>query len=327
MIKPIIIPTLSAFALVLGVASVPEARAQTVAAQQSIPALPPGAKPGECYAQVLTPAEYKDVTKTVVKREAGEKVETIPPEYEIVEENVLIKEASEKLEVIEAKYDVVEEQVLVKPASEKLEAVPAEYKTVEEQVLVREGYTTWKEGRGPIERVSNSTGKIMCLVNVPPEYKTVKKRVLVTPARTEKIEIPAEYKTIKKRVMVQPPQTTKIEIPAEYKAMKVKKLVKPAQEVRTKIPEEVETVTERQMVQQAKMEWRPILCETNTTPDVVRKLQNALQAAGYNPGGTDGALGPQTMAAVESYQQDKGLARGQLTLETLGSLGVLTSTN
>lgn len=327
MFKPMTTATVTGLAFVIGMASILTAHAQTAAAPQSIPALPPGAKPGECYAQVMIPAEYKDITKTVVKREASETIETIPPEYELVEEQVLVEEASEKLEVTEPKYDFVEEKVLVKPASEKLVAVPAEYNTVEEKVLVREGYTTWKEGRGPIERLDNSTGKIMCLVNVPPEYKTLKKRVLVTPASTSKVEIPAEYKTVKKRVMVEPPQVRKIEIPAEYKTMKVRKLVKPAQEVRTQVPEEVNTVTQRQMVTESRMEWRPILCETNTTADVVRKLQDALQAAGYNAGVADGALGPQTMAAVQSYQQDKGLARGQLTMETLQSLGVLTSTN
>jgi len=327
MFKPMTIATVTGLTFVIGMASIQTAHAQTAAAPQSIPALPPGAKAGECYAQVMIPAQYKDISKNVVKREASETIETIPPEYELVEEQVLVKEASEKLEVTEPKYDFVEEKVLVLPASEKLVAVPAEYNTIEEQVLVREGYTTWKEGRGPIERLDNSTGKIMCLVNVPPEYKTLKKRVLVTPASTSKVEIPAEYKTIKKRVMVEAPQVRKIEIPAEYKTMKVSKLVKPAQEVRTQVPEEVNTVTERQMVSQSRMEWQPILCETNTTADVVRKLQEALTAAGYDAGTVDGALGPQTMAAVQSYQLSRGLGSGQLTMETLRSLGIMTSTN
>ncbi|MBL8658518.1 MAG: hypothetical protein JNM75_02045 [Rhodospirillales bacterium] len=38
------------------------------------------------------------------------------------------------------------------------------------------------------------------------------------------------------------------------------------------------------------MEWRPILRETNTSPDVVCKLQSALPDAGFNPGAIDGSL-------------------------------------
>ncbi len=103
------------------------------------------------------------------------------------------------------------------------------------------------------------------------------------------------------------------------------KLVKPAQEIRTEIPAEIETVAENVKVKDGRMEWRPILCETNTSPDVVRKLQSALMNAGFNPGAIDGSLGGRTFTAVQAYQQANGLPSGQLTLETLNSLGVLTN--
>ncbi len=128
--------------------------------------LPPNARPGECYARLFVPAEYKNVSKTVVKREAGVKIETTSAEYEWVEEQVLVKDKFEKLEVIPAEFTWAEEQVVVKPAGEKLVAVDAEYNEVDERVLVRDGYTTWKKGRGPIEKLDHGTGEIMCLVNV-----------------------------------------------------------------------------------------------------------------------------------------------------------------
>lgn len=83
-------------------------------------------------------------------------------------------------------------------------ASPTVYENVTEKVLVRDGYTTWKKGRGPIERIDNATGEIMCLVEVPPEYKTVTKRVIKTPASVRQVEIPAEYKTVKRRLVVEP---------------------------------------------------------------------------------------------------------------------------
>lgn len=287
--------------------------------------LPPNARPGECYARVFAPPEYKNVSKTVVKREAGVKIETTPAEYEWIEDQVLVKEAFEKLEIKPAEFKWVEEEVLVKPAGEKLVAEEAEYNTVEERVLVRDGYTSWKKGRGPIEKLDHGTGEIMCLVNVPPEYKTVTKRVLVKPAGVRKVEVPAEHATIKKQVLVTPAQTVKAMVPAEFKTVKSMKLVQPAQEMRTEIPAELETVAENIKIADGRMEWRPILCETNTSSDVVRKLQGALQKAGFNPGSVDGSLGGRTFTAMQAYQQSQGLPSGQLTLETLNSLGVLTN--
>ena len=38
----------------------------------------PNAKPGECYAKVMVPAQHRDETTTVVVKEAAQKVEVIP---------------------------------------------------------------------------------------------------------------------------------------------------------------------------------------------------------------------------------------------------------
>jgi len=70
------------------------------------------------------------------------------------------------------------------------------------------------------------------------------------------------------------------------------------------------------------MQWMSILCETNTNPGIVLKLQRALDTAGFDPGSIDGVLGGATLRAVDAYQKSKGLASGHLTMETLKSLGV-----
>ena len=285
--------------------------------------LPPNAKPGECYARVLIPATYQTTTKQVVKSEATEKVEVIPAKYDWVEQQVLVKEASEKATLVPARYEWTTEKVLVEEASEKLITSPAVYKTVSEQVLVRPAYTTWKKGRGPIEKVDNATGEIMCLVEMPAEEKTVNRQVEVQSARTEAAVIPAQYKQVKRQVMVEPPKMVKTTIPAEYKTIRVKKLVSGPNEKRIKIPAVYTTVTEQAQVSDSSLEWRSILCETNTTADVVRKIQSALDGKGYSPGKIDGILGQETMAAVKRYQSDNKLAMGQLTIETLRSLGAV----
>lgn len=238
--------------------------------------LPTNAKPGECYARVFVPPRYQMVTQRVLSRQASERVETIPP-----------------------KYEVVEEKVMVRQASKRLEEVPAEYGWVEEKVLVEAARTEWKEGRGIIEKVDNTTGEIMCLVDIPANYQTVRRQVVTKPATTREIEIPAEYETVKVTKMVSPPQEKHIPIPEEYT-----------------------TLTRTEKVSDGYMEWKRVMCETNMTSRVISRIQEALVKAGQDPGAIDGVLGSQTQMAIKSYQKQKGLAEGNLTYETIESLGV-----
>lgn len=284
--------------------------------------LPPEAKPGECYARVFIPPTYRTSTEKVLMRGAAERLEVIPAKYEWVEKKVLVTEASERLEVAPAEYQWVEEKYLVKEASTRMEQIPAKYDIEAETILVKPAYSVWKKGRGPIEKVDNATGEIMCLVEIPASYKTVEKKVMVSTPGTRKVTIPAEYETVKKKVMVKPPSTRKVAIPAVYKTVKVRNLVAEPQERRIPIPAEYQTVAKTEKIAEGHMEWRRILCETNVSTDVITKVQMALQRTGYNPGPIDGMLGWQTNGALKSYQQKKGLAVGELTYETIESLGV-----
>ena len=284
--------------------------------------LPPNAKTGECYARILTPAVYRTETKDLLKKAADYRIRTTKPTYRWETERVLVKEASEIAQLVPARYEWRTETVLIKDAFEHLKTIPAVYETQSEKVLVKAAYTTWKKGRGPIEKMNNSTGEIMCLIEVPAEYKTVSAKVVVSSARTEKISYPATYKDIKKRVMVESPQMIKKVIPAQYKTIKVKKVDQVAKEQRIEIPAVYQTVTNRVKVSDSELEWRSILCETNTTGDVVRGIQRALLGAGHNPGPIDGVIGVETSRALKSYQRAKNLSVGQLTIETIKALGV-----
>ncbi len=284
--------------------------------------LPPNAQPGECYSRVLVPAVYETTTEQVLAKAASERVEINPAQYEMAEETVLVQEESTRLEVIPATYRTVTEEIMVEPEKTVLREVPAQYGTETEQILIKPAYTTWKKGRGPIEKVDASTGEIMCLVEVPAEYRTVSKRVVTQPASTVSDVIPAVYKTVTRTVIDTPASTREVVIPAKYDTVKVRKLVTPASENRIAIPEEYTTVSKRKLVSDSFLEWRPILCETNTTPGLISRLQRALNEAGYSAGSVDGVLGGQTMSAVNKYQLDNGLASGQLTIATLEKLGV-----
>lgn len=430
----------------------------------------PDAKPGECYAKVITPAKFATRTEEIVVQEAAERVESIPAKFETTEQTVVVQEASRRIKVIPAVYGEAFEKIEVRPAesswtlsnsrgapaspgalegivrsgielgnvepgacfreyytaaeyrtesqrvlikegSETIVATPAEYETVEERVVVKEAYTrtidvpatyrtesesvlveparsVWKKGRGPIEKIDNLTGEIMCLVEIPARYETLTKTVLDKPATTKTVEVPAvyetikvrrlvkpaaeareviepeydtlttrvkvadagffwlkkgesandnakysgrevcltpreaEFRTIKKTVVKTPARTEVVEIPAKYETVKVTRLVTPASERRIPIPERTKTVTRQVQIEPSRLQWRRILCETNTTPKLITSIQRALKREGFDPGPIDGVIGSTTLEAIESYQLKNNLDRGGITYETLKALKV-----
>lgn len=291
-------------------------------ADSDISLYPPDAQPGECYAKVLVPAKFETISEKVIKREASENVTVIPAKFEWVEERVLTKEATETLTVVPAVYRWVEERIMVEPASTRLVAVPAEYETVTERVLDRPEQTTWKKGRGPIEKIDNTTGEILCLVVEPATFKNISRTIVKTPATTRSVDAPPVFKTIRKQVVDRPAEVRKSTLPAEYSTIRVRKMIEPATEQRVSVPAEFQTVTKRVKVSSERLSWQPILCETNVDQDIIARLQQALETKGFSPGDIDGVLGSATLGAVEAYQRASGLARGGVTMETLDSLEV-----
>lgn len=285
--------------------------------------LPPKASPGECFARVFVSPTYETVTQKMLKQESSERIEIIPAKYTTVTEQVMIEAASERLESIPAKYAMVDERVMVKPASSRLVNVPARYAKTSEKMLVRPAHQEWQKGTGPIQRVDEATGEIMCLVDIPAEYRTVTKTVLQSPATTKAIEEPAVYETMQKRVMSQPPTTRVVTIPAKYKTVSVTKLVSPAQEKRVEIPETYQTVSKQVKKSEGRMEWREILCQTNMTQDRISDIQASLAKKGFDPGPIDGVVGYRTMEAVNNFQAKNKLPVDKyLNVATIKALGV-----
>lgn len=149
----------------------------------------------------------------------------MPAQYEYQNETVLIKEASQSMSVAAPQYRWVEQQVLVEEASTALKTVPAAYRTETEQVVDVAAHTIWKKGSGPIQKIDEATGEIMCLVEVPATYKMISRRVLASPAATETITIPAVYKAVKVRELVSGAEAITTEIPAVYDTVRVQKKV------------------------------------------------------------------------------------------------------
>ena len=286
------------------------------------------ASPGECFAKVTAPAQYTTKTEKVMVKPEKTVQKVIPAKYDFDEKRILIKEATKKLQVVPATYKWGEEKVLVKPASKKIKTIPAVYKTEIQKVVDTPAHSKWKKGRGPIERMDNQTGEIMCKVEVPATYKQIKKQVLVTPATQQEIEIPAVYKTVRKQVIDKPASVKEVEIPAKYETIRIQKIASPATVQKNTVPAEYRDVITKVKTADARSEWKSILCETNMSRSKITQLQTALKAAGYNPGDVDGIFGASTQQAMKKYQADKNIAAGNITLETLKMLGVnLTTTS
>lgn len=290
--------------------------------QTDAAALPPEPKAGECYARVLIPARSETRPKIVVTKEASEALEVRQAEYRWVTRDVEIESAAERVEIVPAIYETRAVTVEIEPEREVVEALPPVYETITEQVLVRPAYTMWKKGEGPIQKIDLATGEIMCLVEVPAEYETVERQVVRIPARTVVKTVPAVTETVEVKVMTRRPRVRRIPIAAVTKPMRVMEMVRDWEGTPTPIPEETVALTETLRVEPQRMAWRPILCETNSKPGLVRELQEKLKSAGYNPGPLDGKLGPATLRALTDYQKENGLAQGNVTIETLEALDI-----
>ena len=114
---------------------------------------------------------------------------------------------------------------------------------------------------------------------------------------------------------------------AQYETLTLKKMLSRASRRIIAIPARYENITKRVKVSEERLEWRTILCETNTNPGIISEIQRALRSAGFNPGRIDGVYGSSTKNAVARYQQSKGLPTGGITLDTLRRLGVRHSTS
>ncbi len=284
--------------------------------------LPPNPKTGECYTRVSVPAVYEKQAETIMVKPETYAIKAVPAKYKYINKQVMVKDGYTRTKVIPAKYKVTNKKVLIRDEARKLLPVPAKFKTVSKRVLVTPERSVWKKGSGPIQKVENSTGEILCFTKVPAVYKTIKERVVVSEASVREQIIPAQYKTMPVRELVSPERVIKKEVPAVYKTVSVKALAKPATQNKYVIPAKYKTVYKKRLTRKSFSEWRPILCNTNASRSSIKDVQSRLAHFGYYKGPIDGVYGRQTSKAVLGFQAKNNLASGGLTKETLNKLKV-----
>lgn len=71
-------------------------------------------------------------------------------------------------------------------------------------------------------------------------------------------------------------------------------------------------------------EYQEVVCESEITEKLIKKVETALIAKGYQVDGNreKGILSRELKAVMFKYQQDNNLPLGQLSIATLVSLGI-----
>jgi hypothetical protein len=193
----------------------PIARQKPVVRHQGI-GMPP-AQPGQCFAKVNTPAKFKNNVKRVQVSPAVNK----------------------RVKVRGPQYTWINKKVLARPATHRNEYIPAVYRNITKKVLVKPAHYAWQKGKtGPVTRIDNMTGEILCRVKIPAVYRTVTQKVVARPAQRVKRYVPAVYRTIKQKKLASPAVFRTIKTPARF----VNK-------------------NYRVQISGAKQEWKPIVCK------------------------------------------------------------------
>ncbi|MFT3998238.1 MAG: peptidoglycan-binding domain-containing protein, partial [Asticcacaulis sp.] len=103
---------------------------------------------------------------------------------------------------------------------------------------------------------------------------------------------------------------------------KYKEVTSPARTESYRVDAVYKTVGKTRAAKAPEPVWREVLCDKNTSPAKVKEIQIALKQRGYDPGPADGTLGSKTVAAMQKFQADEGLAQGQMSVEAAEALGV-----
>jgi len=144
-----------------------------------------------------------------------------------VPNRVLISEATEKLSTTPAKYRKGTESVLTKPGFKRLIEVPAVFTTKQDRVLVEAAHSVWQKGTGPIQKIDNLSGEIMCRVDIPAKYKEVKVDVVGTAPLVTSVTEDAVYKTVSIEKLVADAAEKREPVAAKFKTMNKEQLQSP----------------------------------------------------------------------------------------------------
>ena len=98
---------------------------------------------GEVLCLVEEPAEYRTITKRVLKTPATTREVEIPAQYQTITKRVMAQPPTTREVVIPAEYRTITKRVLKTPATTREVEIPAQYETVTEREQVSEASMAW----------------------------------------------------------------------------------------------------------------------------------------------------------------------------------------
>lgn len=257
---------------------------------------------GEVLCLVEVPAEYKTVTKQVLKTPAHTVTIQVPGETQTVTKQVVDQEARVEKRIIPAVYGYQKVRVLVSPERTETYTIPAVYKTIDKTRVVGGGKLEWREiicekdMNGPLPAnaipCQPGLGGATCK---PPGYHEHEER------REE--HHPKGYGE-RGAVKVSTPTSLAKAQPAPVKA--VPAAAKPAAVQTASLPSASQAAA----------------TQHSNGVSMVARMQEALAVKGYYKGAVDGFFTEASREALVRFQRDNHVAEGQLTVETARLLGI-----
>lgn len=185
----------------------------------------PDAKPGECYAKVITPAKFTTRSEELVIQEASERIETIDATYKFEDQTIVVKDASQAITATDSVYSKESEKVEVR-AAEMYWTTKINRRTIPASPDALDHIK-----RSGIDADAVDIGGCFVEYFTEAQYKSEAHRVLKKEA-TQRIEImAAEYESIDERVVIKEASSEVVDVPAIYRTETESVLVEPARSV------------------------------------------------------------------------------------------------
>lgn len=225
----------------------------------------------------------------------------VPKIYKEVTKKIVLTPSVAKKVKVTPVYKTLQVEKMVEPVKIKSIPIPAKYGTISYNKSQKLETFYWgdESTKDMPSRIRNECDKI-CLTETPAKYRTIKKRVVKIPASTKKVETEPQYTVVEIKKIEKEAAFKKVIIPAEY----------------------VTVVTERERTK-GYSKWMPMICESNMTPSIVKKVQKALINEGFYRGDINGIWDLASKSAAREYQKSKGLAiTSKLSIETMMALKI-----
>ncbi|MBO7410387.1 MAG: peptidoglycan-binding protein, partial [Ottowia sp.] len=194
---------------------------------------------------VEVPAQYKTITKRVLRSPATVTDVQQPPVYSTTTKQVLVQEGGVRVEQVPAQYQSVYRQVV---DFDKARAMGYKFNEAGVPIATPSGQRLLLASdvvRGPGVQIDASIAPDAWVreVRIPAAYRDVTQYVPTAAAGVEVVQTPAVTRNIRRRELVQPARVENVVVPATYKTVQVQRLVKPETVQEIDIPAQTTTVT------------------------------------------------------------------------------------